>query len=240
MACTESWKSLNVLNKCLLISTSVAIFSLIMGISTPFWITVHIPENSVSFTENFEADFYVPSENFKAFLIKMIENDQYFGLWQWCIGGNGCIDLGWISMMISNTDWHAWPDELNTLIDFWIATRVFAMLGFVTGVIVTSVLMWFICRRTTGTGRCSHGFIVIGCFVTGGVLTVCLAVFYAAVNDLASHENIKISFSFGMTCIAAILYIFNGFTIVFATCSGIGNIGRKFTKSNKEEEFISY
>ncbi|XP_071173966.1 uncharacterized protein [Mytilus edulis] len=239
MVCIDSWKSLNVLNKCLLASTSVAIFSLIMGISTPFWITVHIPENSLSFTGNFQADFYVPSKKFKAFLIKMIENDQYLGLWQWCIGGNGCIDLGWISMFISNTDWHAWPDELNTLIDFWIATRAFATLGLVSAVIVTAVFLWCICRRT-GTGGCSHGFIVIGCFITGGLLAVSVAVFYTAVHKLASNQNTNISFSFGMTCIAAILYIFNGLTLVLALCTGTITIGRKNAKLRKDDECATY
>ncbi|CAG2209458.1 unnamed protein product [Mytilus edulis] len=72
----------------------------------------------------------------------------------------------------------------------------------------------------------------IGCFISGGLLCVSLVVFYYAVRDLASKENVNIGYSFWMTCIASTLYILNGFTFVFAILTGKGNIGRKNTEKD--------
>ena len=87
MAYIESWKKLTFLNKCLFVLTFVATLTLVLGIATPFWLTVSVPDD-------FAAKVYIKPSKLQ---IDLLETNHYLGLWQWCFGGNGCIDLGLIA-----------------------------------------------------------------------------------------------------------------------------------------------
>ncbi|XP_063420250.1 uncharacterized protein LOC134705456 [Mytilus trossulus] len=220
MAYIESWKKLTLLNKCLFVLTFVATLSLVLGIGTPFWLTVSIPDD-------FAAKVYIkPSK----LLVDLLETNHYIGLWQWCFGGNGCIDLGLIAKFGSEKEydyqWEKdWYEKAKKIIGYWIATRVFAAIGFISGVLVTIMLLWFIFRGT-GNNHC-QGRTVIGCFVTGGFLVISVAVFGSGIynnSDMFLLHRLDIihhlSFSFGMTCIAAILYTIIGTVLILMSCTG--------------------
>ncbi|CAC5423104.1 unnamed protein product [Mytilus coruscus] len=218
MAHVESWKKLTFLNKCLFVLTFVATFSLILGFATPFWLTVSVPED-------FAAKVYNKPSKLQ---IDLLETDHYLGLWQWCFGGNGCIDLGLIAKFGFEKKYqYQWEkdsyEKVKKIIAYWIATRVFAAIGFISGVLVTIMLLWFICR---GTNHC-QGRTVIGCFVTGGFLVISVAVFGSGIynnSDMFHLHRFEVyhhlSFSFGITCIAAIMYTVIGTVLTLMLCSG--------------------
>ncbi|XP_063424560.1 uncharacterized protein LOC134708166 [Mytilus trossulus] len=235
MARFESWKNLTFLNKCLFVLTIVATLSLVLGFCTPFWLTVSVPDDFA--TKNYKN----PSE----LIIDLVETNHYLGLWQWCFGGNGCIDLGLIAKFGSEKKYqyqweNDWYQKVTKIIDYWIATRVLASLGFVSAVFVTILLLLFICRGT-GTSLC-QGLTVIGCFVTGGFLVISLAVFGSGIynnDDIYSLHHFDInhhlSFSFGMTCIAAILYTVIGTVLTFILCTGGNESGGRHRKASTNE-----
>ncbi|CAG2235976.1 unnamed protein product [Mytilus edulis] len=144
--------------------------------ATPFWLTVSIPDD-------FAAKVYIQPSKLQ---IDLLETNHYLGLWQWCFGGNGCIDLGLIFKFGSEKEYqYQWEkdsyEKVKKIIGYWIATRVFAAIGFISGVLVTIMLLWFICRGT-GNNHCL-GRTVIGCFVTGGFLVISVAVFGSGIYN---------------------------------------------------------
>lgn len=86
---STKWIHLSRENKVIYVLTMVALFLLVLGFSTPFWMLISL--------DTVNSDVEIHDESFN------IIEKEYIGLWQWCFNYYGCIDLSLLAKYFSYT-----------------------------------------------------------------------------------------------------------------------------------------
>lgn len=84
MPYSTKWTTLTRANKSIFVLTVFALSLLVLGFSTPLWISI-----SVKFKTDFRSEIF-----------EVVEK-QYIGLWQWCYKHYGCFDLSFLAKLFS-------------------------------------------------------------------------------------------------------------------------------------------